>query len=63
MACYSVFASCLFKNVSFCMKRVIYGCIKCNNWVDDLSNFDKKKAKQSELVSLNNKIKEEYDFI
>ena len=45
------------------MKRMIYSCIRCNNWVEELSNFDKKEAKQSELVSLNNKIKEEYDFI
>ena len=63
MACYSMFANCLLKNVSYCMKRMIYGCIRCNNWVEELSNFDKKEAKQSELVSLNNKIKEEYDFI
>ena len=47
------------------MKRLVYGCIRCNNWVNDLNEVvkDKKKAKQSELVSLNNKIKEEYDFI
>ena len=41
-----------------------YGCIRCNNWVNDLNEVvkDKKEAKQSELVSLNNKIKEEYDI-
>ena len=63
MACYKIFASCLLQNVSFCMKRLVYGCIRCNNWVNDLDEIvsDKKETKQEELVKL--KINEEYDFI